>query len=221
MSVTRIYGNEYETHRPVLASAIEHLKLNRSELFVIEIGIGLGSTGYIRSLLREKDSLLSIENNNTWLSKMVGIVPPSEHHQYIDSSHSWYHTLKAVSKYIHNINKRVDLLFIDSSPWDSRTIAIDLLGAKSDLIVVHDVDYFPHSNIWGKEVAQITSREKPGIRDYSSVFPVWIEVFPTEFFGPTGPPTLLASFSDQSILQLTFSDSFVNSTSALSSDELG
>jgi hypothetical protein len=101
---------------------------------------------------------------------------------------------------------KLDFAFIDSAPWDSRTVGLLTLCHQSRVIVVHDADYFPTQRLWGQERAPIAGgltntksstgrwkKETLGFRDYSELFSSWVEVFPLEPSGPTGPPTLVGS----------------------------
>ena len=206
------YSNDFETHRPVLSAVTEYLRLTRENLYVIEVGCGWGSTPHLLSLLNKAgDRLVSLENNPVWLDQVSAAFPPSERHEWRKVGESWYHALRKISSEIDSI----DILFLDSSPWESRTMAMDILSPKSVITIVHDVDYFPHNEIWGRELSEIQSPQNPGVRDYSGEFRFWLEAFPTVFYAPSGPPTLVASNSDCGFLSLNFDDSLVISRSVL------
>jgi hypothetical protein len=204
------YSNDFETHRPVLSAVVEYLRATRENLYVVEVGCGWGSTPHLLSLLnRFGDRLISLENNTVWLDRVAKSFPTNERHEWRKVGESWYHALRQLSSEIDQI----DILFLDSSPWESRTMAMDILSPKSVFTVVHDVDYFPHNRIWGRELSPIQSPHDPGSRDYSSEFRFWIEVFPKVFYAPSGPPTLVGSNSDSGLLELNFDDSTVISRS--------
>ena len=172
----------------------------------------MGSTKYLLNLLKPGEgTLISNENNPQWLLRMQSILPQSDYHQWNNVGDSWYHFLKKFKLTVDNI----DLLFIDSAPWDSRSIALDILGPKSKIVIVHDVDYFPTNNIWGSSKSPLISSTNLGNRDYSDVFTYWSEVFPNDFKERTGPPTLIGSNSIKDVENLSFENCFINSSSSL------
>lgn len=209
--MANLYCNDFETHRPALLSAIKFLRERRKFLNVVEVGTGWGSTPFLLSnLTHPSDRLFSFENDLSWHQEMSRHFPGSESHEWIFVGSSWYHSLREFSR----LTRPIDILFIDSSPWESRTMALDLLSKRSALTLIHDVDYYPHNRIWGVERSEILRPSEVGFRDYSSVFPFWVEVFPTEFFAETGPPTVIGSFDHPEIVDLEFEESFVAGRSA-------
>jgi hypothetical protein len=84
-------------------------------------------------------------------------------------------------------------VFIDQSPWEARTLSLEMFKEISEYVLVHDCDYFPHNNIWGKEIKPIEGPENPGQRDYSDVLKHHKEFFPITWQCSTGPPTLIGS----------------------------
>jgi hypothetical protein len=204
------YQNDVETHRPVLTAVVGFLRNLKPNLKVVEIGAGFGSTPHLLSLLnQERDSLISIESNPEWLQKLMVRFPASDRHHWVFPGDSWYHCIRQAA----DLLTEMDLLFIDSSPWDSRTISLDFLSPKSMITVIHDVDYFPREGIWGKETAPLISRDNVGVRDYSDIFKFWCEIFPNTFFAPTGPPTLVGSNQKSEIENLVCEECFISCSS--------
>ena len=84
-------------------------------------------------------------------------------------------------------------------------MALNKFKDKAKIIIVHDVNWYPEHNLWGKEFSPILykpmnklrygnlKRENLGFRDYSDVFKFWFEYFPYEPGYFTGPPTLIGS----------------------------
>ena len=95
---------------------------------------------------------------------------------------------------INNLN--FDVCFIDQSPWTSRTYALNYFKDKCPYIIVHDVDYFPTKNKWGKAI-RISSPKGLYVydMDFSDVVKQYKVYYPpiNKFAGRTGPPTLLCS----------------------------
>ena len=93
-----------------------------------------------------------------------------------------------------------DVVFIDSSPWMSRKCCFEYYLNLSEIIIIHDFDYFPINNIIGKVInEEITHNNGKSqrkikcdldgiVKNYKLFYP------PDEYFaGLTGPPTLVCS----------------------------
>jgi hypothetical protein len=120
---------------------------------------------------------------------------------------SWQFELEQLKQKLSRgtVGPSIDLAFIDQSPWDARTVGLYEVREHAKVVVIHDVDYFPENKIWGltqmpTQVSQFSARgpwihtsNSVGRRDYSPLFKFWVEIFPKESSGPTGPPTLVAS----------------------------
>lgn len=208
------YSNSFDTHIPVLTEAIKHLRFLKKEeggkqsLRVLEVGIGYGSTPHLlKELNLPGDELISLENNKNWFDEFSAKFPKSASHIWMFAE-SWYHLFRGISK----IDMRFDILFVDSSPWDSRTMALDFFSHRSLVVIVHDVDYFPHNQIWGSESRPIINDLDVGLRSYQDVLKSYQEVFPSEFFEGTGPPTLIGSNFWPQYLPASHPDSFVSTS---------
>lgn len=198
-------NNEYNTHAPVLFSAIKYLQTKKDSINIVEMGCGQGSTPLLRSLIRDTDRLWSLESKPDWFDVVSKSFESMNNHsiQLMDLTNT--SNLKNIADNIDSI----DLLFCDSSPWESRTLGLDILGPKSTICLVHDVDYYPHNGIWGTEKNQIIAKFAVGERDYSDRFRYWAEVFPETFYADTGPPTLIGSQTDSAIISLSYKDCFI------------
>lgn len=173
----------YATHQPVLYEIAV-----RSEGPILELGCGEGSTLLLHRICEAQGRrLLTIDNDASWLSKYRFL--ESDFHRLI-STNDWLETLQsdAISK------TRWGLVFVDSAPWESRDLAVRILGDRATYLIVHDCDYFPLHGIFGRESRPNIGSSDRGERNYAEVFRSWREYFPNDPWpAPTGPPTLLGS----------------------------
>jgi hypothetical protein len=175
----------YATHQPVLYEAVM-----RSSGPVLELGSGEGSTALLHILCgQQQRELLTLDNDPTWLGRYEArFQSPSHDFGLVEDWHGVLHS-DSVS------GRRWGVAFIDSSPWESRTLALRLLRNTTMFAVIHDVDYFPRWGMFGTETAPLRGAHDRGRRDYSDVFSSWREYLPLEPwpYPLTGPPTLLGS----------------------------
>ena len=179
-------------------------KLEKENLTIIEVGSGNHSSKLFSRITGSlSGNFISLENNLEWHLKVKS--------KYKYKKNSKFLHLKKLNKEnikfeLDNLGiQQVTLSFIDSFPWESRTEALELLKVNSEIVVIHDVDYFPHNSMWGEEIKPIKNKPKNkyfygklkvenlGERNYDSIFKYWVEIFP---FYPgyfTGPPTLVGS----------------------------
>ena len=191
----------------------------KDSLIVLEFGTGLYSTKNISVKLnsfkenitiKNKHMFLSLDHSHEWLKKTekdFKAIEKFTNHVFIysggDSKDNWIKTIKNLSL---NLKGSIpDLVFIDYFPWESRTLALNEFKNIGKIIMIHDVDYYPHNNIWGEELDPIKNKpisrwrygnlkkENLGYRDYSKIFEYWIEFFPFEPGYFIGPPTLIGS----------------------------
>ncbi len=203
-------NNPFGTHAPFLEDCLDYsidISPRGESVQWIEIGTGGESSRIFRERLEKEPraNLLSLESDPIWIEKYKLEYQAHPRHTLlvINTEKSW---LSAVQEIVRGAEeKEIGLVFIDSIPWDSRTTPMLLLRNVAKLILIHDVDYFPHNALWGLEVEQIKynpvkwnkygnlQRINLGYRDYSEVFSSWVEAFPIKpgFF--TGPPTLIGS----------------------------
>lgn len=178
-------SDPYGTHKEFLNKLLE--LNNEDNLPILELGSGYGSTPILHKHCTENSiRLKTLDNNLSWLSKMQGEYAENEYHQYT-KVHNWEESLKEL------VNEKYFLVFVDQSPWEARTLSIELFKSISQFVMVHDCDYFPTNNIWGKVVIPMQGPLNPGKRDYSDVFNYHKEFFPKDWQAPTGPPTLIGS----------------------------
>jgi hypothetical protein len=184
---------------------IEKAGLNQT-INLLEFGTGGKSSEIMREFMEsdERIKLFSFENNINWLNKHKKIYPYHKSHEliYVENE-NWVGTSLKV---LDNITKSQSVLaFIDSAPWSSRSSLVNLIRQRSDIFLIHDVDYFPHNKIFGTELNPIQFRKTGlvrfgkldpsllGERNYDDSAKFWVEAFPDEPGYYTGPPTLIAS----------------------------
>lgn len=192
------------THSDFLTHVIQHLH-RLGPLQCIEIGCGNFSTPMLAQLISQnpKSHLISFENNEEWFEKVFPIMR-DKFQCDIRLVGSYKNSLQ---DFVESDNSDIDLVFIDSSPWESRVEALEIFRNEAKVVVVHDVDYFPHNNIFGTELEPIKfpllhlnlkpyfNYSRVGVRNYDSIFKFWVEIFPRVPSSPTGPPTLVGSNS--------------------------
>jgi len=203
--------NPYNTHQQFLKHYIEKIKDQHQydsdprEITVLELGCGDGSTPLLVDSLRGTNiRLISVDNDESWITRMkMKTNDEGIKHDYIhvkdkdkdkdkrdNNDEGWDNVLRTLSE-----DRTYSLVFIDSSPWESRVMALKLFKDISDYIIIHDVDYFVTNNIFGTM--------KNDELDYSDVFKKWRVYYPPKpwpYF--TGPPTLVGTMGDFEIDRL-------------------
>jgi hypothetical protein len=189
------------SHKRYLKFVIDTLSIDVP--LIVEAGSGFHSTGLlVKHLKKTSYRLLSFDNHQNWHKKMSKKYSnPNSKFIFINGK-SYFE----IDDYLKEQSiEKIDLTFIDSSPFDSRTEVINIVKEISNIICVHDSDYFPHNNLWGEEDSEIMykpknkffygklKRENLGIRNYDSVFKYWVEIYPLKPGHFTGPPLLVAS----------------------------
>ena len=199
--------NGYGTHAPFLRCSLDFLMAkSEKELTVFEVGTGGESSRIFQETLRSNDSvrLFSFENDITWSSKYRQAYPQHPRWWLLEDRDFQHWPTRISEELSRTSPDSASLGFIDSNPWESRIAALGAL-ASADIFLIHDVDYFPHNGLFGREVRSIENspsrllRYGPlisrhlGSRDYGDIARSWIECFPRDPAYFTGPPTLVAS----------------------------
>jgi hypothetical protein len=197
------------THDIFLRTSILHLlETTQSDqsIYLLEFGTGGKSSQIMREFMEENNriKLFSFENSVNWLNKHKNLYSASQRHELIYVvDEGWVESALTVLNLIPK--GQISLAFIDSFPWSSRSSLVSAIGKHVDILLVHDVDYFPHNKIFGTELTPIQYRKTGvvrygklvvsllGERNYDDVANFWVEAFPDEPGYYTGPPTLIAS----------------------------
>lgn len=175
------------THQPVLYEA-----LLRTSGLALEFGCGHNSTKLMHRFCAEHDRpLISFEDEWEWLDKFIHLATPQHEFIFVED---WSELLVDVGKQPWMY---CDVALIDQTgaPFTPRHWAVQLLKDTAKFIVLHDCDYFPEHNHFGKSLARLNGPQDRGERTYDDVFKHYREFFPLEpwLFPRTGPPTLLGS----------------------------
>ncbi len=200
----------FGTHAPFLRASLNFLDEmidKNQELVMFEVGTGgLSSEIFQEALCKIPNSrLVSFENDSRWSEIYRSNYAYRNSWQLLEVAENslWERILKREIEKLRSSD--LVLSFIDSSPWESRAKAVQLLRQSSTLVVIHDVDYFPRSGVFGKEINPIQNSPKNffrygelrpealGERNYDDIFEFWSEIFPEAPGYFTGPPTLIGS----------------------------
>ena len=188
--------DDFNTHRKILKHYLEHTDGN-----IIEFGVGYGSTPIILDHIKNTNRhLISIENDAEWINKIKTDFPPSDNHSYVLLND--HNEIPLISKVIREKIANISICFIDNKPWDARIIAMNEFKNVAEYIMIHDVDYFPNNNLFGK---RLKYPDSPDSFDFSDVCnPMnpdnWQLYYPDKPWpGPTGPPTLVFSCINKNI----------------------
>ena len=174
----------YATHQPVL-----YIALKRTGGPVIEFGCGHGSTPLLhRYCAARQRELLTLETDMGWAAEFSQYVTPLHRFMLVDD---WAHVLSDD----RIVNRRWSVAFVDQAPWEARHLTLEAIKFSARFVVLHDPDYFPEHDMFGKVLAPLNGAADRGARDYGDMFKWWKEYFPLEPwpYGRTGPPTLLGS----------------------------
>ena len=129
----------FGTHKDILDY---YVKISSGD--ILELGTGNTSTSIVKKYINENPSrkLVSVDNDEDWLNKMLVDHPPSANHNYI-LVRDWDYVLNELS------TRKWGVVFIDQKPWEARTDSLQTFKNTADYIIIHDVDYFPKNKIFG------------------------------------------------------------------------
>lgn len=117
-------SGRYGTHLPALIKAMEATTGD-----VLEMGMGLFSTPYLHyKCMLTGRKLVSYENSRTWAGFFLHYGYPNENHE-----------INIVEDYNDaKIDKPWDVVLIDQTPDDNRTVATRRLANLAKYIIIHD-----------------------------------------------------------------------------------
>jgi len=173
--------NRFETHRFVLQEVLRIVSKP-----VLELGAGTYSTIPINQMSKKRGiSCLTIESNGEWFQKYSRLRTDLHRFRYYNEEES--------KKFYKEDTTEWGLVFVDSSSWKDRVLAIRKYHKTADYMILHDCDYFPNNEIFGVRYSTIRPwLNKTGVRTYDDVFRYWIEFFIKDW-KRGDPPTLLGS----------------------------
>ena len=186
--------NPNTTHQPLLLEVLQNTSGN-----IIELGCGEGSTHLSRSFLNNNRKLYSIESKLESLLKYKYLENDNHKLFYIDAgSEDNDETGLKWTKFLDERFKDIDfeIVFIDQSPWTARIHVLKYFINKAKYIIIHDVDYFPSNNKFGKiiKIYNEGSNTKYDI-DFSDIASKYYTFYPPfeHYTYHTGIPTLICS----------------------------
>lgn len=128
-------SNGHSTHRPFLQNELNNLNKDKKCL-ILELGVGYGSSPlfYQHCLNNPNHFVLGFETDQSWFLQIK--------QQYQLPNYKFEYILEWNNLDSVFIEEKYDLVFVDQSPWEARINSIDNLKNKSNLIILHDYDYF-------------------------------------------------------------------------------
>ena len=171
--------NTYGSHRFVLSEV-----LKRTTKPVLELGAGDFSTPLIHEETKS-NCVITIDDSKEWATKFKGL--QTDWHKFKVLS------VDGIKEFYKNDDTEWGLVFIDNNTWELRSDVIYKYKDIADYIILHDCNYYPENNIFGKIIEKANMKfHRRGLRDYSDVFKYWIEFF-IKGWNSQSPPTLLGS----------------------------
>lgn len=207
--------NGFATHQPVLYEITM-----RTKGPIIEFGCGDGSTKLLHEICkRDHRLLISIDDNREWFDKCRNQFIGDGYAEDNSGWHQFYfvegkkdnlnpeHWIKFLQNFEPLQTVDFDICFVDQSPWLARHETIKLMKNRARYIVLHDCDYFPHNNIFGKEIRPIDIVDQiAGVYDFSDQFKYFEVYFPKKpWVGITGQPTLIGSNFESTLIGMDYS----------------
>lgn len=173
--------NAYGTHKLLLSAILR--RVNKS---VLELGVGHNSTPLIHNAMKRKNiDILTIDSDSYWIRRYAKL--KSDKHKFK------YYNSEELKGFYATDTTAWELVFVDNSPWEARTQAINKYREIADYVILHDCNYFPDTNIFGKTISPINANARVmGKRNYDDIFKYWVEFF-VDDWGIRSPPTLLGS----------------------------
>ena len=209
----------WSTHQPVLYAVAASTKGP-----IIEFGCGYGSTDLLHEICeRNGRILITLEDDLTWMEKFASKYEGRGYNKENSGWHKFFyvpgknqkdhenpaHWVKFLNEFKLLDELNFDVCFIDQSPWLARYETLKKMKDKARFVIVHDVDFFPTRNIFGKVIKPIRNRTE-GEFDFSDVFSSFKVYFPKQPWpGDTGPPTLLGSNFDSDFPLVDYSEKIV------------
>jgi len=112
----------YESHRPMLWMALEHIKPG----LVVEFGCGYGSTPLLARYCEMQDrKFISFESNGEWADKFPTLT-------------GWVTSYLSLPPQI--AAHKAAILFIDSAPGEERAKLLKLYANEATVLIVHDTE---------------------------------------------------------------------------------
>lgn len=125
--------NEYESHKPMLWMALEHIKPG----LVVEFGCGMGSTPVLHRYCSLQDRpFLSLETNAGYADKFPGITTHLGDYKWANERRLKFAGADGVLRG----REPVKVLFIDSAPGEERAQLLLSWANEATVLIVHDTE---------------------------------------------------------------------------------
>jgi hypothetical protein len=151
--------SDYYTHQKYLQEELTRLQ---PKSVVLELGAGEGSSPLMYEYCKNNPTskVISFESDVSWYESMF--------EKYGDLPNYIFNLLDDWTKLNTYVKqKKLDLVFVDQSPWQARIDSIDSLKTKTNLFIVHDYDYY---NIGTTETTWINEPHTWWSKTYSEEF---------------------------------------------------
>lgn len=124
----------WDSYKPLLWEGLE-----RTTGYIIEMGVGKGSTILLHNYCKEsKRMLYSYDSNKKWIQQFADL--PSSLHELaaVEIEKNGY----TMSNWdvVTALHERPGLVFIDHAPGERRKVDIALFANKAQIIVAHDTE---------------------------------------------------------------------------------
>lgn len=128
-------SHPFYTHRKYLIEQIEKLDLTKPNI-ILEFGTGIGSGEIFSEYTKKYPNLkvISYEHDVEWFNQMKI--------QYENKNYEF--NLVEWDKFDYSLlkNKQYNIVFVDQGIWVERARTVDEMIDNSNVIIVHDFDYF-------------------------------------------------------------------------------
>jgi len=163
MARRMLVSGNYGTHLPALIKA-----MSKTDGDVLELGMGLFSTPYLHyQCMLSNRKLVSYENFKSYAQFFIEYGYPNANHE-----------INIIDEYANaNIDKNWDVVLIDQTPDNSRTVAVRRLANLAKYIVIHD-----------------SNEQQDKIYHYSEIYPLF--KYKTVWDKDKNHATVLSNFVD-------------------------
>jgi|WetSurSiteA1Bulk_404760.scaffolds.fasta_scaffold14348_4 hypothetical protein len=156
------------THQPILLDVVK-----RTNKPILELGAGNESTKQIHKITN--NPIVTIEDSKFWLRRFLHL--QSTRHQFLLMN------TRQMREYFLVDTTEWGVVFVDSTDWEQRMLAINKYKDTADYVVIHDVEMTSACKGYFGE-------DHRGKRTFDKWFKYWVEYEHQELAAPT---TLLAS----------------------------
>ncbi|MCF7852614.1 MAG: hypothetical protein K9M07_05175 [Simkaniaceae bacterium] len=199
------YSDPYATHQHVLKELIL-----KTEGPIIEFGCGNSSTDLLHALCKKTSRILiTLDDDKQWLDRFKLKYLGEGYEKDNSGWHKFFfvpgkkdngspdHWIQFFENCEYINSQEYSICFVDQSPWLARYETIKIFKHTSEYVLLHDCNYFPEKNVFGKVIHPLDRKNHiKGVFDFGDEFPFFKVYYPDHPWpGDTGPPTLVGSMS--------------------------